>query len=683
MGAGRGSSDDSSGLRRHRDLYDHDYFHGRTSGYPPEGYARAHPDWDPWIELLDALQPAGLLLELGCAYGYLTETVRRSGRRAVGLDLSDYALAQHPPARPFLVQGDAQELPFSSGCAQVVTLFDLLEHLPDPRACLREAIRVLAPDGLIAGATPDPLHFQRPEPTHCFERPPSFWISALEELDLAVTYRFSVTPYNFQFLGAFKGSPTAERAAAWRYDCFGPEREFVSVTGPLEVMPRWGWSALESGSRGMQGNSSALYLLNRLAGPIRLKARFSVSSSPDFTTLRVRAGSSTLAEIHLDSERQDTRIELPPVTVATGGHQLIFELSPLGPQVRIGDLEIDAEPCSQEDLILSLPFDLYQRYRLAAQVGSRLTQGPILDVGGLLGDRDGHLATTADFFSELEVDGPVKIRTTDLRHCDHPDHAPAPAWEQPFDDTSFDLVLALDVLEHLEPERRSDLLAELDRVARSFILIGAPFSTPAVERTEEELARGLLDTRRFLEEHRTLGLPSHSLVESHFEDRPGYEVQRFPSGYLPRWRAMQVLTQHYFQLNDYTSMAALNRLYNQTCYVPDLAEPAYRTLFLISKTPLSEGQRRSLASLLPAPGSSPESPCGLSEMARDHRFPSLHQRLRELLQERDEAWLNTRFLINERQKLIRLLQREVRHLRDEIPLRTLARLRLREKLRRR
>ncbi len=683
MGAGRGSSDDSSGLRRHRDLYDHGYFHGKTSGYPPEGYARAHPDWNPWIELLAALQPRGLWLELGCAYGYLTEAARASGRRAVGLDLSDYALSQHPPARPFLVQGDAQELPFAGGCAHVVTLFDLLEHLPDPRSCLREAVRILHPDGLISGATPDPLHFRRPEPTHCFERPPSFWISVLEELDLAVTYRFSVTPYNFQFLAAFKGSPMAERTAAWRHDYTGPEPEFVSVDGPLEVLPRWGWSALGAGSREMQGNSSALYLLNRLAGPVRFTTRFSVSSSPEFTTLRIRAGSSTLAEIHLDSERKTTQVELPPVSVPTGGHHLIFEPSPLGARLRIHDLQIDAEPCSQEDLVLGLPFDLYQRYRLAAQVGSRLTQGPILDVGGLLGDQDGHLATTADFLFELEMDSPVEVRTTDLRHCDHPDHAPAPAWEQPFENASFDLVLALDVLEHLDPERRPDFLSELDRVARSFILIGAPFSTPAVERTEEELAQGLLNTRRFLEEHRTLGLPSHDLVESHFRDRPEYEVHRFPSGYLARWRAMQVLTQHYFQLNDATSMIALNRLYNQTCYVPDLAEPAYRSLFLISKTPLSEDQRNSLAALLPGPDSDPDSLCALSEMARNGQFPSLHQRLRELLQEREEAWLNTRFLINERQKLIRLLRREIRSLRNEVPLWKLAGLRLRDKLRRR
>ncbi len=683
MGAGRGSSDDSSGLRRHRDLYDHDYFHGKTSGYPSEGYARAHPDWGPWIELLAALQPKGLLLELGCAYGYLTEAVRGSGRRAVGLDLSDYALAQHPPARPFLVQGDAQELPFADGCAHVVTLFDLLEHLPDPRACLREAVRVLHPDGLMAGATSDPLHFQRPDPTHCFERPPSFWISALEELDLAVTYRFSVTPCNFQFLAAFKGSPTAERTAAWRHDYYGSGTGFRlrqrSPGGPAPL-------GLVGIGGGLPGNAG------ELLGPLPAEpaGRTGPFHDPLLRLLLARlhhpAGPGRQLHVGRDPPRlgaEDHPGRAPPRQRGQRRTPSDLRTLPTGsaaPHPRPGDRRRALFPGGPGPGPSLRPLPALPPRGAG---GFPADLGPILDVGGLLGDQDGHLATTADFFSALEMDAPVQVRTTDLRHCDHPDHAPAPAWEQPFEDASFDLVLALDVLEHLEPERRPDLLSELDRVARSFILIGAPFSTPAVERTEEELAQGLLDTRRFLEEHRTLGLPSHDLVESHFGDRPEYEVHRFPSGYLPRWRAMQVLTQHYFQLNDTTSMTALNRLYNQTCYVPDLAEPSYRTLFLISKTPLSEGQRNSLAALLPGPDSDPESPCGLSEMARHPQFPSLHQRLRELLQERDEAWLNTRFLINERQKLIRLLRREIRRLRTEVPLWKLAVLRLRDKLRRR
>ena len=119
----------------------------------------------------------------------------------------------------------------------------------------------------------------------------------------------------------------------------------------------------------MQGNSSALYLLNRLAGPVRFTTRFSVSSSPDFTTLRVRAGSSTLAEVHLDSERETVQVELPPVSVAAGGHDRdLRTVSPGTPAARIHDVEIGAEPCAREGLVLGLPFDLYQRYRLASQV---------------------------------------------------------------------------------------------------------------------------------------------------------------------------------------------------------------------------------------------------------------------------------------------------------------------------
>ena len=678
------SSTSSSTQIRTQDLYDRGYFHGLTSGYPSEGYAEAHPDWRAWIELIGEFQPDGLLLELGCAYGYLTEAVRLTGRESFGLDISTYALSQHPAARSFLLQGDAQELPFANDCARVVTLFDLLEHLPDPRSCLRETVRTLAPNGLIAGATPDPLHFARHEKTHCFERPPSYWISALEELDLSVIYRFSVSAYNFQFLAAFKNSPMGEKIAAFHHDYLGSNEDFVSVSGPLEAVPRWGWSLLREQTRTLQETPAAVYLLNRMDGPALIRARFTLSPSPHFSTLRVRMDSSVLAEIDLNSERKETQVELPPFMVSSGGHHLIFELTPSGTQVRIGNLSLNADSCSRENLTLSLPFDLYQRYRLAGQVGELVSPRRILDIGGLLGDQDGHLATTADFFFPSVPDKKIQVTTTDLRHCDHPNHIPALAWKQPFGDKSFDLVLTLDVLEHLTKDHRADLLNELDRISRAFILIGAPFSSPEIERVEEELSKGLMDTSHFLEEHRTLGLPDYSLVEKHFQNRSGYQLYRFASGYLPRWRAMQILTQYYFQLNDYATMSAFNRLYNETQYPLDLAEPAYRSLFLISKIPLSENQKQSLDSLAAARVSDQNGPCSLSDIATNPGFMSLHQRLKILRQEQEKAHSDIQFLVNERQKLIHLLQLEVQHLQKELndtPLWKLARRRFRDRRR--
>ncbi|MEJ7799570.1 MAG: glycosyltransferase [Ilumatobacter sp.] len=50
--------------------------------------------------------------------------------------------------------GDATCLPLRSHCADVVTLFDVLEHIPDDRAAIREALRLLRPGGSLLLTTP-------------------------------------------------------------------------------------------------------------------------------------------------------------------------------------------------------------------------------------------------------------------------------------------------------------------------------------------------------------------------------------------------------------------------------------------------------------------------------------------------------------------------------------------------
>ena len=46
----------------------------------------------------------------------------------------------------------------------------------------------------------------------------------------------------------------------------------------------------------------------------------------------------------------------------------MFELQPGATGVRIGDLEIESSVGNEEELVLSLPFDLFQRLRLAGQI---------------------------------------------------------------------------------------------------------------------------------------------------------------------------------------------------------------------------------------------------------------------------------------------------------------------------
>jgi len=49
----------------------------------------------------------------------------------------------------------------------------------------------------------------------------------------------------------------------------------------------------------------------------------------------------------------------------------------------------------------------------------------------------------------------------------------ADAWALPFDDGEFDVVTCLDVIEHILPEDEQRTLLELNRVAKSFVLITA------------------------------------------------------------------------------------------------------------------------------------------------------------------------------------------------------------------
>lgn len=56
--------------------------------------------------------------------------------------------------RVTFVEGDATDLPFDDGQFDVVTQFDLLEHVPDDAAAAREAVRALRPGGTLLISTP-------------------------------------------------------------------------------------------------------------------------------------------------------------------------------------------------------------------------------------------------------------------------------------------------------------------------------------------------------------------------------------------------------------------------------------------------------------------------------------------------------------------------------------------------
>ncbi len=78
------------------------------------------------------------------------------GAAVVTVDI-DPALAAEQPDNPNtqFVPGDACQLPFSDHSFDLVTMFDVLEHIIDDRRAALEAIRVAKPGGTMAVSTPD------------------------------------------------------------------------------------------------------------------------------------------------------------------------------------------------------------------------------------------------------------------------------------------------------------------------------------------------------------------------------------------------------------------------------------------------------------------------------------------------------------------------------------------------
>lgn len=167
-----------------------------------------------------------VVLEAGVGEGYGAAMLARGARRVLGLDYDASAAAHAAAAYPSLdvARANLVALPVASGTIDAVVSMQVIEHLWDQPAFLRECARVLRPTGALIMSTPNRLTFSpngTTNPYHTRE------LSAAEFAELAEGAGFRVARHygighgrrlrrlDRRYGGSFVAAQLAGPAATW------------------------------------------------------------------------------------------------------------------------------------------------------------------------------------------------------------------------------------------------------------------------------------------------------------------------------------------------------------------------------------------------------------------------------------------------------------------------------------
>jgi SAM-dependent methyltransferase len=160
--------------------------------------------------------PDAKMLDVGCGSGWLADHFEDY----TGVDASPEAVREATAKGRNVTLADVdQPLPFEDAAFDGAILKDLLEHLHDPVAVVREVTRVLRPGGLVFASSPDAQRWVWDDYTH--RRP--FTRKAFRLLFADAGYRVERVGYESVMPGTSivsgltrsKRRPAPLRAAAW------------------------------------------------------------------------------------------------------------------------------------------------------------------------------------------------------------------------------------------------------------------------------------------------------------------------------------------------------------------------------------------------------------------------------------------------------------------------------------
>lgn len=233
--------------------------------------------------------------------------------------------------------------------------------------------------------------------------------------------------------------------------------------------------------------------------------------------------------------------------------------------------------------MINVSFDQYQRYKNVANLINRLRTKKevfrILEVGANE-HQNLELFLPDDMIFYLDIQIPDQL-------LNNPQYILGDATEMSFSNDSFDIVVALDVFEHIPPRKREDFINELYRVSSQFFVLTAPFYSPEVIEAEKRVNKiyNLFFKTDFiwLEEHSTNGLPKQEELEGQLKNNH-FPYLVMNHGNVDVWEKLMGV--HFIAASNPELLMyrqEIDDYYNRYLFDYDFTDISYRKIFIVGK----------------------------------------------------------------------------------------------------
>jgi len=141
-------------------LYSEQYFKSDEPSIGYRDYARISEQkrltFTKRLKKIERLCPGRRLLDVGCATGLFVDIATSRGWTATGMDVSEFAIKEaNAHYTGMFMVADLMTADFPTNSYDTITMFDVIEHVPQPLEVLSRIADLLSDQGLLVIETPN------------------------------------------------------------------------------------------------------------------------------------------------------------------------------------------------------------------------------------------------------------------------------------------------------------------------------------------------------------------------------------------------------------------------------------------------------------------------------------------------------------------------------------------------